>query len=58
MFFLQAKETKFVFPDLFPSDVAKKTEDDSKSLDEAKEIFKKFKERNKHRPGTPAWFTS
>lgn len=53
----QPKDTKFAFPDIFPADVAQKQEDDTKSLDQAKETYKKYIERNKNRPGTPAWYS-
>ncbi|XP_062558587.1 large ribosomal subunit protein uL23m [Armigeres subalbatus] len=51
------KEVKFDFPDIFPSDAKQQIEDDKKSLDEAKQNHKKYLEKNKHRPGTPGWFT-
>lgn len=48
-----------MFPDLFPSDAEAKTkkEDDEKSLEQAKEGFKKYLKRNEERPGTPGWFS-
>lgn len=53
----QPKEHKFVFPELFPAEAKQQQEDDSKSLDQSKELFKKYQERNKDRPGTPGWFS-
>jgi len=49
---------EFEFPDLFPKDVVKKSEDDGKkSLEESKKGFRKYLDRNKARPGTPGWFS-
>jgi large subunit ribosomal protein L23 len=53
------KDQKFVFPDLFPSDAEakEKRRDDAKALDQAKQGFKNYLDRNKGRPGTPGWFS-
>lgn len=53
----QPKDVKFEFPNIFPEDPKEKAHDDSKSLDQAKETFKKYLDRNKLRPGTPSWFS-
>lgn len=55
--YLQPKDVKFAFPNIFPEEVDKKVQDDSKSFDQAKETYKKYLERNKTRPGTPSWFS-
>lgn len=53
----QPKDMKFEFPNLFPAEAKQQLEDDKKSLDEAKKNHKKYLEKNKHRPGTPGWFS-
>uniref|UniRef100_A0ABK9NGR1 Large ribosomal subunit protein uL23m n=1 Tax=Glossina morsitans morsitans TaxID=37546 RepID=A0ABK9NGR1_GLOMM len=50
------KNVEFTFPDMFAKkDEAQKS--DEKSLEDTKQGFKKFLERNKKRPGTPGWFS-
>lgn len=56
-FAVKPKDQKFEFPNLFPEDIKQKQDDDSKSLDQAKEMFKKYQDRNQQRPGTPGWFS-
>ncbi|XP_055627780.1 probable 39S ribosomal protein L23, mitochondrial [Toxorhynchites rutilus septentrionalis] len=51
------KDMKFEFPNMFQDEAKKKEEDDKKSLEETKKNYKKFLDKNKHRPGTPGWFT-
>lgn len=53
------KEVKFNFPNLFPEDAATKKDqkDDEKSLDEAKNKFKEFLDRNKKRRALPGWYS-
>lgn len=51
------KDMTFEFPNLFPAEAKQQLEDDKKSLDEAKKNHKKYLEKNKHRPGTPGWFS-
>lgn len=46
---------EFIFPDLFEHTKQKK-EKEEKALDETKNNFKAFLEKNKQRPGTPGWF--
>lgn len=55
-FSLQPKTEAFTFPDLFV-DKAEKQEKEEKSLDESKEGFRRFLDRNKKRPGTPGWYS-
>ncbi|CAH2267297.1 probable 39S ribosomal protein L23, mitochondrial [Pararge aegeria] len=50
------KTMKFEFPDIFEKKKGD-TEDDMKSLDEAKKSFKSFIQRNKDRPDIPSWFS-
>ncbi|XP_017011607.1 large ribosomal subunit protein uL23m [Drosophila takahashii] len=50
------REEKFVFPDFF-AEKAERQEKEEKSLDESKEGFRRFLDRNKKRPGTPGWFS-
>lgn len=47
---------KFEYPDIFEKKKGD-SEDDTKSLDEAKNTFKKFIKRNKDRSDVPSWFT-
>ncbi|XP_013100469.1 large ribosomal subunit protein uL23m [Stomoxys calcitrans] len=50
------KDMEFKFPDIFAKkEETKKAED--KAMDDSKEGFKKFLDRNKKRPGTPGWFS-
>lgn len=53
------KDVKFAFPDIFPSDAeAKKQQrDDEKALDQSKDAFKSYLDRNKHRQNLPSWFS-
>lgn len=53
------REVSFTFPDLFPSDAEdkEKRRDDEKSMDQSKEEFKKFLDKNKNRKGLPGWFS-
>lgn len=53
---LQPKTEAFTFPDLF-ANKAEKQEKEEKSMDESKNGFRKFLERNKKRPGTPGWYS-
>lgn len=49
---------KFTFPDIFPSKKhEERKESEMKSIEESKQGFKRFLERNKGRPGTPGWFS-
>ncbi|XP_016964934.1 39S ribosomal protein L23, mitochondrial [Drosophila biarmipes] len=50
------REQAFVFPDFF-AEKAERQEKEEKSLDESKEGFRRFLDRNKKRPGTPGWFS-
>ncbi|XP_034482432.1 39S ribosomal protein L23, mitochondrial [Drosophila innubila] len=50
------KTEAFTFPDLF-ANKAEKQEKEEKSMDESKNGFRKFLERNKKRPGTPGWYS-
>lgn len=47
---------KFEFPDIFQKKKGD-TDDDMKSLDEAKKSFKSFIKRNKDRSDVPSWFS-
>ncbi|XP_061387892.1 large ribosomal subunit protein uL23m-like [Musca vetustissima] len=50
------KEMEFTFPDMFEKkDDAKKA--DEKAMEDTKQGFKKFLDRNKKRPGTPGWYS-
>ncbi|XP_049779977.1 probable 39S ribosomal protein L23, mitochondrial [Schistocerca cancellata] len=49
------REHAFKFPDIFPK--MDREEKDKKSLEEAKEGYKKYIERSKDRPGAPGWFS-
>jgi large subunit ribosomal protein L23 len=53
------KEVSFTFPDLFPEDAEtkKNLKDDEKSLDQAKEKYKEFLDRNSKRRALPGWFS-
>ncbi|KAH8316926.1 hypothetical protein KR074_005449 [Drosophila pseudoananassae] len=50
------REESFIFPEMF-AEKAEKQAQEEKSLDESKEGFRKFLDRNKKRPGTPGWFS-
>ncbi|CAD7081373.1 unnamed protein product [Hermetia illucens] len=51
------KEEKFEFPDIFEKQDLAKQESDNKALEDTKQGFKKYLERNKFRPGLPGWFS-
>ncbi|KAG5681453.1 hypothetical protein PVAND_010887 [Polypedilum vanderplanki] len=53
------KEVSFTFPDLFPEDneTKKNLKDDEKALDQAKEKYKEFLDRNSKRRDLPGWFS-
>lgn len=53
------KDVKFTFPDIFPSDAeAKKQQrDDEKALDQSKDAFKDYLDRNKKRQNLPSWYS-
>ncbi|CAG9805193.1 unnamed protein product [Chironomus riparius] len=53
------KEVKFTYPDLFPeeNETKKNLKDDEKSLDQAKERFREFCNRNSKRRGLPGWYS-
>ena len=53
------KEVDFKFPDLFPEDGETKQniKDDEKSLEQAKDRFKGFLNRNAKRRSLPGWFS-
>jgi large subunit ribosomal protein L23 len=55
-FMLQPRGQEFEFPDLFPKD-EKKLSDDSKTLEETKKNHKKFLEKSNDRPGIPGWYS-
>lgn len=47
---------EFTFPEMFTKkDDAKKA--DEKAMEDTKQGFKQFLERNKKRPGTPGWYS-
>jgi len=50
------KEQVFTFPEMFTEKEEAK-EKDEKAMDESKEGFRKFLDRNKKRPGTPGWYS-
>ncbi|CAH1125949.1 unnamed protein product [Ceutorhynchus assimilis] len=50
------KGEEFQFPDLYP-DENKDKEDYEKSLEQTKQGYKDYLEKNKGRPGMPGWFT-
>lgn len=55
---LQPKDIEFEFPDLFAKTAIKEDKEKAKvSLDEQKDGFKKFTERNKDSRATPPWFS-
>jgi len=54
--YLQPKTEAFTFPDLF-ANKAEQKEKDEKSMDDSKNGFRKFLDRNKKRPGTPGWYS-
>jgi large subunit ribosomal protein L23 len=53
------REVSFTFPDLHPSDAEdkQKRREDEKSMDQSKDEFKKFLDKNKTRKGLPGWFS-
>lgn len=53
------KEVSFKFPNLFPkeSESQKNLKDDEKSLEDAKNRYKQFLDRNKKRRALPGWFS-
>lgn len=53
------KEVKFTFPDLFPeeNETKKNLKDDEKSLEQAKDRFKEYLNRNSKRRGLPGWYS-
>lgn len=53
------KDVKFEFPDIFPSEAEdkKKQREDEKALDQSKDAFKKYLDRNKKRRGVPSWYS-
>ncbi|EDW33170.1 GL24615 [Drosophila persimilis] len=50
------KTEEFTFPELFEKKAEIK-EKEEKSMDESKNGFRKFLDRNKKRPGTPGWYS-
>ncbi|CAH2087513.1 unnamed protein product [Euphydryas editha] len=50
------KDMKFEFPNIFEKKKGD-SDDDMKSLDEAKKSFKNYIERNKDRSDVPSWFS-
>lgn len=52
----QPKDREFTFPDMFSKKEENKKAEE-KSMDDSKEGFKKFLDRNKKRPGTPGWYS-
>ncbi|CAD7004739.1 39S ribosomal protein L23, mitochondrial isoform X1 [Ceratitis capitata] len=50
------KTEEFTFPDLFSKKEEQKKAEE-KSLDDSKQGFKRFLDRNKKRPGTPGWYS-
>lgn len=53
------KDVKFEFPNIFPTDAEAKQQlrEDEKSLDQSKDAFKKYLERNSKRQNLPSWFS-
>jgi large subunit ribosomal protein L23 len=53
------KEVTFTYPNLFPeeNETKKNLKDDEKSLDQAKDRFKEFCNRNSKRRGLPGWYS-
>lgn len=53
------KEVSFTYPDLFPEDseTKKNIKDDEKSLEDAKQRYKQFLDRNSKRKALPGWFS-
>lgn len=53
------KETKFEFPELFPTEAeAKKQQrEDEKALDVSKDQFKRYLEKSSKRKGMPGWYS-
>ncbi|XP_011205830.1 39S ribosomal protein L23, mitochondrial [Bactrocera dorsalis] len=47
---------EFTFPDLFEKKEEQKKAEE-KSMDDSKQGFKRFLDRNKKRPGTPGWYS-
>lgn len=54
--FLQPRTEEFTFPELFSKKEEQKKAEE-KSLDESKQGFKRFLDRNKKRPGAPGWYS-
>lgn len=52
----QPKDREFTFPDMFSKKEENKKAEE-RSMDDSKEGFKKFLDRNKKRPGTPGWYS-
>ncbi|XP_017491982.1 PREDICTED: 39S ribosomal protein L23, mitochondrial isoform X2 [Rhagoletis zephyria] len=50
------RNEEFTFPDLFEKKEEQKKAEE-KSLDDSKQGFKRFLDRNKKRPGTPGWYS-
>ncbi|XP_036336406.1 39S ribosomal protein L23, mitochondrial [Rhagoletis pomonella] len=50
------RNEEFTFPDLFETKEEQKKAEE-KSLDDSKQGFKRFLDRNKKRPGTPGWYS-
>ncbi|XP_053952943.1 39S ribosomal protein L23, mitochondrial [Anastrepha obliqua] len=50
------KTEEFTFPDLFEKKEERKKAEE-KSLEDSKQGFKRFLDRNKKRPGTPGWYS-
>lgn len=53
------REVNFKFPDLFPSEAEdkEKKREDERVMDQSKEEFNKFLDKNKNRKGLPGWFS-
>ncbi|XP_046747758.1 probable 39S ribosomal protein L23, mitochondrial [Diprion similis] len=52
------KDQQFTFPDLFPKEKKDATKTDAdKALEDMKNSFKNYLEKNKERPGIPSWYT-
>ncbi|XP_055856337.1 39S ribosomal protein L23, mitochondrial [Episyrphus balteatus] len=51
------RDLKFTFPEVTVGKDGDKEEKDQKAMDESKQGFKSFLDRNKKRPGTPGWFS-
>ncbi|XP_026466103.1 probable 39S ribosomal protein L23, mitochondrial [Ctenocephalides felis] len=51
------KEEVFEFPNIFKKDEESQYQEDMKSMNESKKLYKNYLERNKNSPGTPGWFS-